>query len=155
MEPQTPARSTLGRAKFGGGPGTLASVSLIAGAVTATLIGYLAALTKFADHQTIGWVVFSTAFFPIFSAVYWALFVDRSTLTNAPKNPESSIESSWYQKAASSTFTFLIGTLGVALFVTTLFVDLTLTLDNAILAILLLAMLTFGVNYLVVRRREG
>lgn len=48
----------------------------------------------------------------------------------------------------------LVAALGVALFVTTLFVDLTLTLDNALLGIILVAMLTFGVNYLVVRRRE-
>lgn len=155
MEPNTPTRSALGRAKFGGGTGTLVTVSLIAGAVTAALIGYLASLSKFADHSALGWIVFTAAFFPIFTAVYWALLVDRSTMTYAPRDPESSIESSWYQKAASGTFTFLLGGLGVALFVTTLFVDLTLKLDDVILVILVLTMLTFGVNYLIVRRRES
>ena len=55
----------------------------------------------------------------------------------------------------SGTFTFLLGGLGVALYVTTLFVDLTLKLDDVILVILVITMLTFGVNYLIVRRRES
>ena len=60
--------------------------------------------------------VFTLCLFPVASAGTWAFMVDRDTIVGATPNPEESIESTWYDNAAQTTFhiiLFAIGALGV------------------------------------------
>lgn len=149
------SRSTWGRARFGGGSAALITVSLLCGAITSVGVSYLFAAIRFSDHQPIAWLIFSLAFLPVFTAVFYAIFVDRSTLRDTPTDPEASIEATWYKRAASGAFTDMIGLLGIALLAFTLFVDLSVSVDTVLLVLIVVAMLDFGIRYLIIRRREG
>ena len=152
---ETTKRSAWGRAKFGGGSATLITVSLISGAALAAGLSYLYATFQFPENFATAWSIFGAVFWPIMSVIVWVLLVDRSTLRGAPKNPEASIEATWYSRAAAGAFTDLIGALGLGLLVTTLFVDVPLPTDNVLLAILLVATVDFTIRYVVLRLREG
>lgn len=153
--PEIQNRSAWGRARFGGGPATLILVSLLGGALIAILASFLVATTRYPDTLATAWLVFGAAFFPVMAGVFWAVLVDRSTLRGAPKDPESSIEATWYSRAASGAFTDMIALLGVGLFVFTVFIDLQMSVDNLLLIAILVAMLDFGIRYVAIKIREG
>lgn len=148
------SRTRLGRSRFGGSGAALIATSLTLGAALAAGTGWLCMALE-SGHRS-PWLVFWVAAIvtlPACSGLVWALLVDRSTLAGAPEDPESSVEGSWYDKAAASTFHVLIATLGLGAGAFQL-----LKIDVAPSLLLsgyfLLAVGAFAVNYLLARRAE-
>lgn len=79
------------------------------------------------------------------------MLVDRSTLTGAMDRPEDSIESVWYEKAASGVFgdILIVGGLGSAGFA---FMQLEASVSLVLLAVTLLAALDFAARYLWLKK---
>lgn len=81
----------------------------------------------------------------------WAIVVDRNTISGATRRPEESVENQWLTQAAEISFFVVFMVTGVSSAVTSPFLGNPVSLT--LLAIALLAMITFGVSYLIVKRR--
>ncbi|MFT4279793.1 hypothetical protein [Microbacterium sp.] len=146
-------RSRWGRVKFGSRRLSALVVAAPIGLVLAVGIGAVAALTGAAGPRPLlgGIAMAAVTVWPCLGLV-WALIVDRQTLRGATPNPEQSVESAWYDRAASGAFsdTLLITGLGTAgLAITGLDVPVLIPL----IAVLLISMGSFGIRYLVLQRR--
>lgn len=155
-EPATPAvedRTRWGRVKFGSGRLSALAVAAPIGLALAVGLGAVAAVTGAAGPRPLlGGIAMAPVTVWPFLGLVWALIVDRQTLRGATPNPEQSVESAWYERAASGAFsdTLLITGLGTAaLAVTGLDVPVLIPL----IAVLLVSMGSFGIRYLVLQRR--
>lgn len=144
--------STWGSSRYGGGQATLLTISIVGGAALSLLVGW--GIVSFRQEDLPGWAlpVVSLPVWPVAIAGIWALLVDRSTLKGAVRNPEASVESHWYAKAAENTFYWMIAVMGLGVGAFSTFgwdapASLVLT------ATTVLAMLIFLANYLVYKRR--
>lgn len=144
--------STWGSSRYGGGQATLLTVSIVGGAAPSMLVGW--GIVSFQQADLPGWALalVPLPFWPVASASLWALLVDRSTIKDAVHNPEASIESHWYTKAAESTFYVMIAIMGLGAAAFSIFgwdlpASLVLTATTG------LAMLIFLVSYQVYKRR--
>ncbi|MDX2341397.1 hypothetical protein NJC10_06915 [Micrococcus sp. M4NT] len=152
-------RSRWGRsAKLGGGTGRLIGMSLAGGIVLAALIGAAAWwLGPLAGDPDPGrpWLVaalITASCLPVGFVLVWALLVDRDTLEGAVRHPEQSIESQWYDKAATGAFHDLLVVLGLGTFVVTMTRwEAELGLVGACLVAFM--MLDVAARYLVQKRR--
>ncbi|WP_404313293.1 hypothetical protein LG314_05645 [Agrococcus terreus] len=87
-----------------------------------------------------------------FVALVWALLVDRDSLRGAVDRPEDSVEGAWYDRAAQGAFSdtiLVVGLATAALAITGLRIDVVV----ALVGVLLVAMGSCGIRYLVARRR--
>ncbi|MEB7503323.1 hypothetical protein [Arthrobacter koreensis] len=141
------ARSKWGRARLGGSTAQLLAASLAAGVLAAGVLGWLFMVLRNGDRPLLEFGIMAVFTLPIAATLAWVVLVDRSTITGAIKKPEDSVESAWYDKAASGAFTdiLLVGGLGCA--------ALTLlgtegTAGLVLGGVVAFAMLDFGVRYL-------
>ncbi len=151
----TPPRTRWGRSRFGGSPGVLIVVSLLVGAVLVAGIGWLAMLVEPGSENP--WLLFwvtAIVTWPFGAILVWALLVDRSTLSGALDDPELSVESRWYDKAASGAFHALIVALGlgVAAFQ---FLNVDVAPPLLLGGYFVLAVAAFGISYLFAKKTSA
>ena len=152
---QPKPRSRFGRSKFGGSPAALIAGSIVAGlaaAFAAALI--LWAIARPEDATVLFLSVFTLCLFPVAPAASWAALVVRDTIVGATPNPEESIESTWYDNAAQSTFHIIlviVGVLGVA----SVFTDVKLSLGTFAIASYVVIMAAFAGSYYLNKRRDS
>lgn len=97
-------------------------------------------------------LIFGACLSPWMIALVAVLIVDRSTMPGAVQNPESSVESAWYDKAAVAAFHTGLGVCGVGAFVTTWLRLQTVSLT--FVGVLVLLGSSFGIAYLVQKSRS-
>ena len=152
---QPKPRSRFGRSKFGGSPAALIAGSIVAGlaaAFAAALI--LWAIVRPEESTGLYLGVFTLCLFPVASAGAWVFMVDRDTIVGATPNPEESIESTWNDNAAQSTFHIIlviVGVLGVA----SVFTDVKLSLGTFAIASYVVIMAAFAGSYFFNKRRDS
>ena len=154
MEQPKP-RSRFGRSKFGGSPAALIAGSIVSG-LAATFAAALIfwAIARPEDAKVLYLSVFTLCLFPVAAAASWAALVDRDTIVGATPNPEESIESTWYDNAAQSTFHIIlviVGVLGVA----SVFTDVKLSLGTFAIASYVFILVSFGGSYYLNKRRDS
>lgn len=144
-------RSKLGRARWGGGSASLLSASIAIGVIISAGAGALFAWLSSVEQPVLAFCIVAIATLPISVTLGWALLVDRSSLRGAVDKPEESIESAWYEKAASGAFgdIVMVGALGFAGFG---FLQLNASVSWILLAVTLLAMIDFGARYVWLRK---
>lgn len=146
--------SRFGRARFGGGTGTLLAVAVLGGAALAVGLGLAAGAFAEPGSATLTRIVFAALTLPACAALVWALAVDRLTIAGATQRPEDSVEAQWYNRAAVGAFTDSLavgGLVGAAFSITRLQAPAGLVLVGFVLVM----MVDFTVRYLIARRREG
>ena len=82
------------------------------------------------------------------------ILVHRDTIVGATPNPENSIESSWYDNAAQTTFHIIllaVGIVGVA----SVFTDVQLSLGAFAIASYVFILVAFAGSYLFNKRRDS
>ena len=152
---QPKPRSRFGHSKFGGSPAAMIAGSIVAGlaaAFAAALI--LWAIVRPEESTGLYLGVFTLCLFPVASAGAWVFMVDRDTIVGATPNPEESIESTWYDNAAQSTFHIIlviVGVLGVA----SVFTDVKLSLGTFAIASYVVIMAAFAGSYFFNKRRDS
>ena len=152
---QPKPRSRFGHSKFGGSPAALIAGSIVAGltaAFAAALILWAIVRPEGSTGLYLG--VFTLCLFPVASAGAWVFMVDRDTIVGATPNPEESIESTWYDNAAQSTFHIIlviVGVLGVA----SVFTDVKLSLGTFAIASYVVIMAAFAGSYFFNKRRDS
>lgn len=145
-------RTRWGRLRGGSSTPAMA-IAIPAGLVLAVLVGVIAAAMW--DAPTPPVVVgigFTVVTLPALVGLVWVFLVDRNTLRGAIDRPEESVEGAWYDKAAQGAFSdiLLVVGLGTAfLAITGIRIDVLI----ALIGVLLVAMGSFSVRYLVARRR--
>jgi hypothetical protein len=151
MSTSRATRSAWGRARFGGSPRTLLVVSLTIGVLVSAGLGGLFLVPGNTADPVLAFSVVAFGTLPVTAALGWAVLVDRSTLVGAIDRPDDSIESAWYDKAASGAFGDILivgglsaGGLGLA--------GIEAPLTWALSALVLFAMLDFAVRYLWLKR---
>ncbi len=150
----TMPRTRWGRAKFAGGRLSALWTAVPLGVALAAGIAAIAVLTGGAGPRPVAGAVAIglITVWPCFGLA-WALVVDRDTLRGAPADPEQSVESAWYQRAASGAFTdmLLITGLGTAAIS---FAAIDIPTHLALAAVLIVAMGSFAVRY-AIQHRQG
>lgn len=144
-------RSRWGRPRFGGSSAMLLSASFLIGVLISASLGLLFVWLGDVERPPLAFVVMAIVTLPVAMTLGWAVLVDRSTLAGATDKPEDSIESAWYEKAASGAFgdVLMVGGLGTAGFT---FLQLEAPVSLILLAVTLLAMLDFAARYLWLKR---
>jgi hypothetical protein len=149
----TRPRTRWGRVRFGAHRLPALWTAAPAGVLLAVALAAVAIATGGAGpHPAVGAIAIAALTVTPCTALVWAVIVDRETLRGATPNPEQSVESVWYDRAAGGAFTdiLLITGLGTtAIAITGLDVPAVLV-STAVLAI---AMGSFGIRYLVQQRR--
>lgn len=154
QEHDTTRRTFFGRPRFGGGTGVLIGLSLLIGTVSASGLGLLVVLLGSENARPwLGFLIGATVTLPVCTAGAWALLVDRATLAGAPRDPDSSVESHWYDKAAATTFNVLFAALGIGAGVFA-FVDVPVDTSLVLIGYVVLAMTAFWISYLLRKRSE-
>lgn len=151
------ARSSWGRARFGGSTALLIFLSLFGGLLLAAAMSWLwwqAGPAEDPQRKLLAAMAFGLIVLPATAAACWGIMLDRSTLKGATENPEASIEGRWYDKAAAGVFSdiLLLCGLGAAAFA---FLDLQAPVSLVLAAVIMLAMIDFGVRYLLLRKVES
>lgn len=109
-----------------------------------------------ADQQRkmLAGLVFALLMLPATFALCWVIMLDRDTLAGAVKDPDSSIEGKWYDKAAFGAFHDLIAVCGLgamALFLLPIDVDPAMVLCGVVM----FAAVDTTVRYLLIKKVEG
>ena len=104
-------------------------------------------------NPTVGGIAVTFTMLWACTALIWALIVDRDTVRGAMKNPEQSVESVWFDRAASGAFsdTLMTTGLGTAAIV---FARIDISATVALSAVILIAMASCAVRY-VIQQRQG
>ncbi|MGO2051965.1 hypothetical protein ACT3UD_09890 [Glutamicibacter sp. 287] len=154
MNTKTVAQSKWGRSRFGGGSAALIITSLLVGILLSAGGGLLFARLNFPENFVMAALVMMAGLLPVLSVACWALLLDRDTLRGATKNPEISVESQWYDKAAVGVFQdlLLVCGLGGAVFS---FLQVQASIGLVLAGVVLLAMVDFAVRYWLIKRVEG
>ncbi|MBY6538951.1 hypothetical protein HQ325_09720 [Rhodococcus sp. BP-349] len=149
----TDSRSRWGRTTFDDGRYPALWAAAPFGAVAALAIAAALVLTDSAGPRpAVGAVAaFVVCLWPCVGLA-WVVLVDRNTLRGAPADPEHSVESAWYDRAAGGAFTDLLlitglGTAGLAISGTDV------SAVPALGLVLVVAMGSFGLRYQLARRR--
>lgn len=146
-------RSRWGRTRYGskGLPAlrTAAPIGILLAATIATIV---VATGNAGPRPIIGG--FAVASMSVWACVglIWALIVDRNTLQGAFRDPDQSIESVWYDRAASGAFLDILLITGLGATVVA-FSGLEVPTAVALAVVLFIAMGSFGLRYLVLQRR--
>ncbi len=154
MNTEQETKARWGRSRFGGSQATLISVSLLAGAVLSIAAGLLFATLNFPGNFVLATLIMAAGLLPVLSVGCWALLLDRSTLRGATKNPEISVESQWYDKAAVGVFQDILLVCGLGAAVLS-FIEVQASIGLVLAGVVALSMADFGVRYLLIKRAEG
>jgi hypothetical protein len=149
------ARTKWGRMKFGTGRTPAMALAIPAGMVLATAGGLLSVLVGVTEsNPALGFWVFTSCLTMPAVALVYVLVVDRDTLEGAAERPGDSIESRWYDQAASGSFMDLIAGLGIASIVLTFIPrDFSVDLKLVLPAVITVCFASFGIRYLLLRRK--
>lgn len=149
------ARTRWGRTKFGNGRTPAMAVAVPCGMIGGAAAGWLAVSTGAAGaNPGLGFLVFAACLTMPAVALAYVLIVDRNTLRGASRRPEESIESGWYDKAASGSFTDLLLAGGVAAVILGFIPgDLPADLKLVLPGLLAACAASFGIRYLALRRK--
>lgn len=153
--PTNRIRTRWGRSRFGGGSLLLVLVSIGLGIVVSSGIGWLAKASQPAQERP--WLLFlavAVVTLPVTTVGAWALLVDRSTLAGAIDEPEETVENRWYEKAATTTFHFLLATLGIGLAVFS-FLRVDIAPPVVVGGYLVVGIAVFAASYLIAKRRDS
>ena len=148
-------RTKWGRTKFGTGRTPAMAIAVPFGLILGVAGGWLSVLVGVtASNPAVGFWVFTSCLTMPAVALVYVLVVDRDTLRGAAERPDDSIESGWYDMAASGSFGDLILVLVLASIVLTFIprdflVDLKLVLPAVVAG----CFASFGIRYLVLRRK--
>lgn len=148
-------RTKWGYTKFGNRRTPTMAIAIPLGIVVGITGGWLSAtIGVTGPNPTLGFWVFASCLTMPAIALVFALIVDRSTLQGATERTEDSIESRWYDKAASGSFTDLILVLGLtSLALAFVPRDVPVDLKLVLPAIIGVCVIPFGVRYLLLRRK--
>jgi hypothetical protein len=111
------ARTRWGRVKLGDGRLPALWTALPFGIVLAVALAGVVVMTGEAGPRpAVGAIAVAAVTIWQCTGLVWAMIVDRNTLQGATANPEQSIESAWYERAAAGAFSdiLLITGLGTA-----------------------------------------
>lgn len=147
----TNARSKWGRARFGGRTVHLLTASLVIGVLISAGSGWLYMLLRDGGRPLLEFAVMAVFILPVSTVLGWAVLVDRSTLTGAIEKPEDSVESAWYNKAASGAFTDILLVAGLSCAAVS-FLDVEGPLGLVLAAVIAFAMLDFAARYLWLKK---
>jgi hypothetical protein len=149
------ARTKWGRTKFGTGRTPAMAIAIPAGLVLAAAGGVLSVLVGVtAADPVLGFGVFTACLAMPAVALVYVLVVDRGTLRGATERPDDSVESRWYDQAASGSFMDLIAGLGITSIILVFIPgDFPVDLDLVLPAVLVVCFASFGIRYLVLRRK--
>ena len=148
-------KSRFGRSKYGGTSATLMAGSVIVGILVAFAISAIIwALKRPTESTALFLGVCTLCLFPVAFVAAWAFLVDRDTIRGATPNPDDSIESTWYDNAAQSTFHILLFALG-ALGVASVFTDARVSLGTVAISAYLFIIVVFAACYLLNKRRDA
>ena len=141
------AQGKWGRARFGGSSAQLLASCLAIAVLVSAALGWLFMVLRNGDRPLLAFGIMAAFTLPVTAALAWAVLVDRSTITGALEKPEDSVESVWYEKAASGAFTdiLLVGGLGCTALT---FLGTEGTAGLVLGGVVAFAMLDFGVRYL-------
>ena len=144
--------SKWGRSRFGGSSAALILTSVGTGTVLATGAGALFAKFSNIEKPWLAFAVMTVGVLAPFSALVWAILVDRLTITGVIRRPEESVETRWYDQAASGTFTDMLLIMGVAAAVFSIF---RFEVNSGLLlaGLIIVMMADFGLRYLIKSRR--
>lgn len=154
MNTEQETKARWGRSRFGGSQAMLIIVSLLAGAVLSLGAGLLFATLNFPENLVLAALIMTAGLLPVLSVGCWALLLDRSTLRGATKNPENSVESQWYDKAAVGVFQDILLVCGLGAAVLS-FIEVQASIGLVLAGVVALSMADFGVRYLLIKRAEG
>ncbi|MCR2808150.1 MULTISPECIES: hypothetical protein [unclassified Microbacterium] len=151
MDESTTTRSRWGRAHFGGGSATLLGASLLMGGLVSAGAGGLFVSVTPTERPILAFALVMVGTFPVATALGWVLFVDRATLSEALENPDDSVESFWYHKAASGAFhdLLIVGGLGAAGFS---LLQIEASVGLVLAGVLLFTMLDVAARYLWLKK---
>jgi hypothetical protein len=151
----TQERTKWGRTRFGGGRTPAMAIAVPSGVVLAVAGGWLSVLVGVtAANPALGFWVFTSCLTMPAVALVYVLVVDRDTLDGAAARPEESVESRWYDQAAAGSFMDLVAGLGIASIVLTFIPrDFSVDLDLVLPAVVAGCFASFGIRYLVLRRK--
>lgn len=150
----TSQRSRFGRSKLGGGQTLLVTMSTIAGLGLSVGFGLLVANIALTHNKPLTAAIFTVCLAPGWTALMWALLVDRNTLAGAIENPKDSVESRWYSQAAEDTLHASLLALGI-LGVVSVFVDYSVNIGSAVATVAAFYAAVFGSAYFVRKRTES
>lgn len=154
-EKNTQKKSYWGSSRFGGSSRRLIVTCILAGIPLSLLAGGLITLLQPGHPRAdLMFIIGAAVTLPVCCIAVWAFLVDRSTMTGAPEDPESSIEGQWLYRAAASSFMDLFAIIGLSTAVFT-FVDVPISTAVAFGGLAVVALLDFGLRYLIIKRREG
>lgn len=150
-------QSKWGRSRFGGSTALLIILSLLGGLVLSAamaLIWWTFGPEADQQRKMLAGLVFALLMLPAASALCWVFMLDRDTLAGAVRDPDSSIEGKWYEKAVFGAFNDLIALCGLGAMALGL---LRIDVDPVMLlvGVVLLAAVDVLVRYLVIKKVEG
>lgn len=147
-------RSRWGRVKFAGGRLSAMWVAAPVGLILAAALALVFVVTHNVgpNPTVVGIAVTFTMLWPC-TALIWALIVDRDTVRGSTTNPEQSVESVWYDRAASGALTDTILTTGLGT-AAIAFASIEIPAVIALAAVILIAMVSFGVRYFIQQRQS-
>lgn len=128
-------------------------MALAAGFIAGTALALVLVATRsIGPHPVAAGIAVAILMLPPCAGLVWALIVDRDTLRGATKNPEQSIESAWYDRAASGALgdTVVVTGLGAAVIV---FTGVQVPTELALAAVILVAIGSVAIRYLIQQRR--
>ncbi|MCQ1995765.1 hypothetical protein [Arthrobacter sp. zg-Y1171] len=148
-------RTKWGYAKFGTGRVPAAAIAVPCGLALGAAGGWLSVLAGISgSNPALSFCVFAACIAMPAVALVYVLVVDRNTLIGATERPDDSVESGWIDKAAAASFMDLILVLGVAATVLAFIPkDFSVDLKLILPAVIALGFASFGIRYLVLRRK--
>lgn len=148
-------RNKWGLARFGTRRVSAMAFAIPGGLVLGAAAGLLAVLAGITgSNAVLGFLVFASCLTMPAVALVYGLIVDRNTLEGAAVRPEESVESGWYERAASGSFTDLILVLGLgATILTFLPMQFAVELKLILPGVLVICFVSFAVRYLMLRRQ--
>lgn len=153
----TATQSKWGRTRFGGSPALLIVLSVLGGLILSAAIAWL--IWQFGpdavvQRKALAAVVAGLVMLPATFALCWVIMLDRDTLAGAVKDPDSSIEGKWYDKAAFGAFHDLIAVCGLgAMALSLLPIDVVPAM--ALCGVVMFAAVDTTVRYLLIKKVEG
>jgi len=157
MDTKAVAQNKWGRARFGGSQTLLLLLSILGGIVISAVIACL--IVQFGpeapvQRKVLAAVIAAIIMLPVAFALCWLIMLDRDTLAGAVKDPDSSIEGRWLEKAGFSTLGDIVAVAGLAATALTIF-KVDIPASNALLVVVGLAFVDMAIRYLMLKKVEG
>ncbi|AIT59964.1 hypothetical protein [Corynebacterium doosanense] len=145
-------RSRFGRPRFGGSTGILLALSALTGLVLGAGVAWL--IATLADLPAEWMLIYAAFIVPVLCALAWAFMVDRDTIAGATRSPEDSIETDWLHRASAGALTDTFAAIGLALLALTILGDrVSVSAENALLAVFAVGFIDVAARYLVLKRK--